>query len=439
MTTIEASQIAPTVSAAVGSAKVWDFHTHLYTPAFGATFGGNSGSADPNGLMLWGIDELLTYHYLIAEVLREAVGEGLTPEKFYALSQSEQADLIWKKLFVEATPLSEACRGVLTTLRLLGLDPNEPNLDAYRKWFGEQSPDGQIDRVLEIAGVEKVTMTNDPLDDNERQRWLDNPGIASDSRFPAVLRLDPLVVTWDDGAAKLRELGYDIADVPTDKTIAEVRRFLTDWIGKMNPAYCAMSLPPTWRYPAEAGADPATLAGHRMLAEAIAPICLEHNLPLALMIGVTRRVNPALRMAGDMVSLADVESVRALCRDFPELRLNVTMLARENQHELAVTARKFANLTPFGCWWFVNTPSLIDEITRMRMELLGPTFIPQHSDARIMEQLLYKWDHSRRLIAAVLADQYEKLAASGLRVTKEMITRDAERLLNGNVANAVKN
>ena len=26
-------------------------------------------------------------------------------------------------------------------------------------------------------------------------------------------------------------------------------------------------------------------------------------------------------------------------------------------------ARKFANLMPFGCWWFLNNPSIIAEIT----------------------------------------------------------------------------
>jgi hypothetical protein len=30
----------------------------------------------------------------------------------------------------------------------------------------------------------------------------------------------------------------------------------------------------------------------------------------------------------------------------------------------------------FGCWWFLNNPSLIEEIERMRMELLGVSFIP---------------------------------------------------------------
>ena len=34
-----------------------DIHTHLYDPAMGK-------------LLLWGIDELVTYHYLVAEVFR---------------------------------------------------------------------------------------------------------------------------------------------------------------------------------------------------------------------------------------------------------------------------------------------------------------------------------------------------------------------------------
>ena len=424
---LAASEIRPAVESAVRSSRVWDLHTHLYPPAFGVAFG-RGVTPDPDALMLWGIDDLLTYHYLIAEVHRECFADGLTPRAFFAMPKAEQADLIWRKLFVESTPLSEACRGVVTTLTKLGLDPNEKSLDAYRRWFAEQSPAEHLERVLALAGVDRVTMTNDPFDANERARWIEDPEIAHDPRFPAVLRIDPLVVTWtQDGAATLRDLGYAVQEEPDQATIDEVRRFLDDWIGRMKPVYCAMSLPPTWRHP-EGG------AGARMLSEAVAPACLEHGLPLALMIGVTRRVNPELRMAGDMVSLADVESVRSLCREFPTLRLLVTMLARENQHELAVTARKFANLTPFGCWWFVNTPSLIDEITRMRLELLGPTFIPQHSDCRVLEQLVYKWDHSRSVIAGALADQFEKLAAAGFPITTAAIERDADRLLRANIA-----
>jgi hypothetical protein len=110
----------------------------------------------------------------------------------------------------------------------------------------------------------------------------------------------------------------------------------------------------------------------------------------------------------------------------------VTMLARENQHELAASARKFGNLLPFGCWWFLNNPSLVQEVTRMRLELLGTTFVPQHSDARILDQLIYKWEHSRRVIAKVLADKYVDLEQSGFTVTAKHIRADVALLLREN-------
>jgi len=44
------------------------------------------------------------------------------------------------------------------------------------------------------------------------------------------------------------------------------------------------------------------------------------------------------------------------------------MLARENQHALCIAARKFRNLHVFGCWWFLNNPSIIEEMTRMLLE-----------------------------------------------------------------------
>src|SRR5204863_2265814 len=110
----------------------------------------------------------------------------------------------------------------------------------------------------------------------------------------------------------------------------------------------------------------------------------------------------------------------------PSNRFFLTMLSRENQHEMAVAARKFGNLMIFGCWWFVNNPSLIEEITRMRIELLGTSFIPQHSDARVMDQLIYKWDHSRKAIGKVLIDKYRDLVDTGWRVTSDDITRDVK-------------
>ena len=108
------------------------------------------------------------------------------------------------------------------------------------------------------------------------------------------------------------------------------------------------------------------------------------------------------------------------------------MLTRENQHWLCVAARKFRNLLPFGCWWFMNNPSLVEEITRERLELLGTSFIPQHSDARVLDQLLYKWPHSRSVIARVLIDKYADLARTGWLLTEAIIRRDVKKLFIDN-------
>jgi len=87
---------------------------------------------------------------------------------------------------------------------------------------------------------------------------------------------------------------------------------------------------------------------------------------------------------------------------------------------------------PFGCWWFLNNPSIISEITKERIELLGTSFIPQHSDARVLEQLLYKWKHSRRVIAEALSESYERLINAGRNVSENDIKRDVEKLFSGN-------
>jgi hypothetical protein len=110
----------------------------------------------------------------------------------------------------------------------------------------------------------------------------------------------------------------------------------------------------------------------------------------------------------------------------------VSVLSRENQHELCVYARKFRNLMPFGCWWFLNNPSIVEEITRERLEMLGTSFIPQHSDARILEQVIYKWRNTRRTLAPILAHSYALLAADGRTITHDDIRRDVTRLFRYN-------
>ena len=83
---------AKQIEEVVDSMSIVDIHTHLYDPVF-------------KDLLLWGIDDLLTYHYLVAEAFRYL---DMPAEKFWALAKTRQADLIWDALFVQHSPISEA-------------------------------------------------------------------------------------------------------------------------------------------------------------------------------------------------------------------------------------------------------------------------------------------------------------------------------------------
>jgi hypothetical protein len=400
------AKLAAAIEKTVETTPVYDIHTHLYDPAFG-------------GLLLWGVDDLLVYHYLIAEAFRYL---DQPYDRFFALSKSQQADLVWEQLFLKHSPVSEACRGVLTTLNLLGLDVKKRDLPALRRWFARWKPADYVSHVMEIARVERICMTNSPFDDLERPTW--ERGFKRDPRFTAALRVDPLVLDWKNTARRLAQWGYATTPALTARSVAGARRFLADWARRMDAQYCMVSFPPTFEFPGNT--EPA-----QVVEKIIMPFCAEFGIPFALMPGVKRGVNPQLRLAGDGVGLSNLSALANLCAAFPANKFTATVLARENQHELCVIARKFRNLHVFGCWWFTNIPSLVEEMTRMRLELLGLSVTPQHSDARVLDQILYKWEHSRHVIARVLVDKYADLAATGWEPTPAEITRDVKDLFGG--------
>lgn len=393
----------------VDETPVDDIHTHLYDPAFGP-------------LLLWGIDELLIYHYLIAEGFRYF---DLQYADFWKFDKTTQADLIWDALFIQHSPISEACRGIVTTLHALGLDVKHRDLGLVRKWFAEQTVDSHIQKCMELAGVKSICMTNSPFDDLERQVW--QRGFEREPWFVSALRIDPLILDWPRVAKRMNEWGYPTGVELNVGVFDAVKKFLGDWVKRMDARYVMISLPPTFEFPANNESA-------ELLDQAVLPFCLDTGLPLAVMPGVVRQVNPLLQLAGDGMERTDLTFLKNLCAAHPGNKFAATVLARENQHDLCVLARKFRNLHVFGCWWFTNTPSIIDDMTRMRTELLGLSYTPQHSDARVMDQIIYKWHHSRTVIGEVLADKYVDLLRVGWHCSEAEIRRDVEGLFGSEFA-----
>ena len=153
---LNADQIQATVNEVIATTQFIDIHTHLFAPEFG-------------GIGLWGIDELLTYHYLEAELFRSS---SLSPERYWEMPKREQADAIWQALFVENSPISEATRGVVAVLEAFDLPTDSPDLEEARSFFRAQKIESHVSKVLQMAGVSSVVMTNDPLHPEEEKVWM---------------------------------------------------------------------------------------------------------------------------------------------------------------------------------------------------------------------------------------------------------------------------
>ncbi|CAJ1425854.1 unnamed protein product [Effrenium voratum] len=360
----------------------------------------------------------------------------VTHDNFFAKSKQGQADLVWRGLFLERSPISEACQGVVTTLQKLGLEKQlaERDLTSIRQWFEAQRLDDHVEKVFQLANVRYAVMTNIPYVEEEAQHWRQNVPVAT-SRLRTALRIDTFLKgDWGSISKALRAEGLD-------ETLEGAKEYLRKWARIYKPEYMMASTPHDWRYPeppAVATMKPlvkafAGFGAAELLEQVVAPLCQELSLPIALKLGAWRGMSPDLDpcCGGDGVAAADLASLQALCANFPKVKFLVTVLSRANQHELTVVVQKTRNLHLYGCWWYCNNPSIIEELTKMRTEMLGTAFTAQHSDCRVLEQLLYKWEHSREVIGEALAPYYRRLLQRGWRLTRQELRRDVQLLLGG--------
>ena len=389
-----------TITDIINETRIFDIHTHLFPPEF-------------KKYHLSGISEVLNYHYLIAELFSTT---NINVKKFYKLTNKEKANIIWEELFQKRTPISEACKGVLTILSQLSIDYMSKSFDEINSEYSKLNLSDL--QIFKISKISKVVMTNNPFDKSEWQlfknkNWDTNKYLAS-------LRLDDILMNLDKCLDICKE-NIDNFDNENDLII----NYLDLVYDESKPVYAALSLN--------------NLQLNSFLKNKFIPDILKwlekKNIPLSLLLGVRRQVNKGFLLAGDGIDRIDLRNLSEICNQYPNNKILCSCLSFNDQHELTVLARKYQNLKIFGFWWFMNQPSLIKIILNLRIELLGLNFIPQHSDARVTDQLIYKWIHFKTLLSKVLYNHYNDIQIKNFKISENQISDDVSKLFYKNSQN----
>ena len=288
------TNLLETVTEELQAAQFIDMHTHLFRPSLGT-------------LGLWGIDELLTYHYLEAELFRSS---EITPEQYWSMSKKEQADAIWRTLFVDHLPVSEATRGVVAVLQAFGLPTESKDLREARAVFQCAKDRGAHREGVSACGHQRSgddersarSGRSSALGKRRRAAQGISRGTAAGSHFEQV----------DRALAECSSRrGTRSSSTFRRKAFARCGVFWT--IGR---SACSRS---TWRCRCR------TLSNIRRRARArnccVRRFCRRAaslGIPLSTMIGVRYQVNPAIKLAGRRGrqggSAGARKSVRAISR-----------------------------------------------------------------------------------------------------------------------------
>ena len=392
--TLSSDNISNKLLNIINSTPIFDLHTHLFPPKH-------------EGYFLLGFKNLLNYHYLIAELL---TATNIDASTFYSYNDEKKASLIWNELFEKRTPVSEACAGVLTILKELNIEINNKS---FLSICDEYDRKIQSDKnILDLSNVSSLVMTNNPFDLDE---WsLFNTNNWDKKIYLASLRLDDLILDYEEALKKAKD--------QTSNQKNTIVTYLEKCYSQSKPVYAAVSL----------NLETFDTIFENSFWKDILVWLENKNLPLSLMLGVKRAVNKDFGLAGDGIGDINLKELSNLCNLFPNNKFLVTCLSLNDQHELTVLARKHPNLRIFGFWWFMNQPTIIKQILKMRIDMLGFSFIPQHSDARVSDQLIYKWSHFKKILHPILLEYYQELLDKNFPISENILQRDIDNLLSGN-------
>ena len=381
------NQIKFYIEKFVNSTPIFDIHTHLFPSKFRKFYN-------------VGLIKLLNYHYLKAELF--SLG-NIKINYFNKLNDNEKAKIIWDNLFLNRYPLSTATQGVLRILKIYGVNDVNQKFDKILKITNEnQLSEGDI---FSITNVKQVVMTNNPFEKEEKKIL----NLNKDNRYLPSIRIDDLFLKPKN--KKDFSTSYYLSNYEkTKKAINEIKKII-----KTNrPSYFALS------------SENLDEFKNVLFFDNFLPLLKQSKTPMMLLIGVKRDVNKLYNDAGDGVGTMDLNNLEKILNKYPNNNFLVSCLDYKDQFRLNILARKFQNLKIVGFWWFNNNESIIENLLKQRFELLGDNFILQHSDARIVDQLVYKWLDFKSIYIEVMVEKYHKLLSLGYKIKSS----DLEKKIN---------
>ena len=381
------SQIKFYIEKFVNSTPIFDIHTHLFPSKFKKYYN-------------VGLIKLLNYHYLKAELF--SLG-NIKIKNFNNLDDNKKANIIWDNLFLNRYPISTATQGVLRILKIYGVEDVNQKFDKILKITNENQLSEED--IFKITNINQVVMTNNPFNSEEKKIL----NLNKDSKYLPSIRIDDLFMKPKSKNEHLSSW-YLSGQEKIKKAIKEIKII----IQTNKPSYFSLSTENFKEFENE------------FFFKNFLSLLKENKTPMMLLIGVKRGVNKLYNDAGDGIGTMNLDYLEKILIKFPRNKFLVSCLDYRDQFKLSVLARKFQNLKIVGFWWFNNNESIIENLLKQRFELLGDNFIVQHSDARIIDQLVYKWLDFKSIYIKVMVEKYQKLLSLGYKIK----ATDLERKIN---------
>ena len=381
------SQIKFYIEKFVNSTPIFDIHTHLFPSKFKKYYN-------------VGLIKLLNYHYLKAELF--SLG-NIKIKNFNNLDDNKKAKIIWDNLFLNRYPISTATQGVLRILKIYGVEDVNQKFDKILKITNENQLSEED--IFKITNINQIVMTNNPFNSEEKKIL----NLNKDSKYLPSIRIDDLFMKPKSKNEYLNSW-YLSGKEKIKKAIKEIKII----IQTNKPSYFSLSTENFKEFENE------------FFFKNFLSLLKETKTPMMLLIGVKRGVNKLYNDAGDGIGTMNLDYLEKILSKFPRNKFLVSCLDYRDQFKLSVLARKFQNLKIVGFWWFNNNESIIENLLKQRFELLGDNFIVQHSDARIIDQLVYKWLDFKSIYIKVMVEKYQKLLSLGYKIK----ATDLERKIN---------